>query len=95
MLGDVTTRTDKKLEQFVRMPLEVTHVLHTICQNATGLNATEAGVLGERSGFVKQLSSLRKVFQRAFPDCKQEELCGMVASFSQVRQLWQATAYLP
>ncbi len=73
MLGDVTTRTDKKLEQFVRMAPEVAHVLRTIgppCQNVTGLNAMGAGVHGERSGSVNQLPSSRKESERACPDCQ-------------------------
>ena len=64
-------------------------MLHTtgpLCQNVPGLNATGAGVHAERSGLIKQLPGLRKMFLRAFPDCQQGELCEMVASLRQVDQ---------
>jgi len=88
-LGDVTRLSEVQLRGIVRMHPEVTHVLHGYgppCQNVTGLNATGAGVTGEKSRLVDEIPRIQALLRRVFPDCEHGDLCEMVASLARSDQ---------
>jgi hypothetical protein len=84
-LGNVEHLSQEMLHKAASRATEFKIVLHCTgppCQNVSGLNATRAGVGGQKSKLVNQVGRVDAMLRQAFPHAKHHRLGEMVASLT-------------